>query len=96
MDYGNYWLTDELQRLRRDEIQREVAHERFLAQHGLDLWSVVRAAIGRRLLRRHDRSVEVARAARPVGAAHRALPRGAHLIEPEPAGARGDMRDTAA
>lgn len=45
MDYGNRYLTEELWRMRYEEVQRELAHERFMAAHGLDLWSVVRRAI---------------------------------------------------
>ena len=45
-------LAEELERMRRDEISRELAHERFLAMHGLDLWSVLRRSIARRLPRR--------------------------------------------
>ena len=48
-------LAEELERMRRDEIQRELAHERFLASHGLDLWSVLRRAVAGHLRprRRH-------------------------------------------
>lgn len=97
MDYSNFWLNEELQRMRRDEIQREIAHERFMTANGLDLWSVIRRAI--RLPRPSGwqaRAVESARATRPLRAAHRPFPRGAHLVEPQPAGPDGDMRDTAA
>lgn len=92
---NNWFLGGELARMRREEIGQELAHERFLKEHGLDLWSVVRRTIRARL-RRQQRSVEVARAPRPLHAAHRPPPRGTDLIEPQPAGAGGDVRDTAA
>lgn len=92
---NNWFLGGELARMRRDEIAQELAHERFLQEHGLDLWSVVRRAIRDRL-RRQQRSVEVARAPRPLHAPHRPLARRTDLIEPQPAGPGGDVRDTAA
>jgi hypothetical protein len=49
MQYGNWMLTEELERMRRDELRCELAHERFMAAHGLDLWSVLRRAIRRGL-----------------------------------------------
>lgn len=96
MDYGNYWLNEALQRLRREEIQRELAHERFMRAHGLDLWSVLGRAIGRLVLRREARSVQIARAPRPLRPAHRPPAGRPDLVEAQPAGPGGDMRDTAA
>lgn len=61
MQYGNWMLTAELERLRRDDIHRELAHERFLASHGLDLWSVLRRAVDARLrLRRRSAGAPLA------------------------------------
>jgi hypothetical protein len=34
---------------------RELAHDRFIATHGLDLWSVLRRAIARRIRLRRSR-----------------------------------------
>lgn len=52
MDFGNRYLTEELWRMRHEELQRELAHERFMAGHGLDLWSVLRRAIASLLPKR--------------------------------------------
>src|SRR4051812_13301802 len=53
MQNWNWMLAAELERMRRDEIHGELAHERFLASHGLDLWSVLRRAIAGRLRLRY-------------------------------------------
>lgn len=52
MDQHNGWLTTELTRQRYDGLRREAEHERLLAEHGLDLVSVLRRAIAERLPRR--------------------------------------------
>src|ERR1700687_1167999 len=49
MQSGNWMLAEELERMRREELHRELAHERFMAEHGLDLWTVVARAIRARL-----------------------------------------------
>lgn len=96
MDQGNWFLTEELSRQRREDIGREIAHEQFMREHGLDLWSVLRRSFAARLLRRKARSIETASAPRPLRAGHRAFAGRPDLVEPQPAGAGGDMRDTAA
>lgn len=48
----NYWLAEQLTKQRYDDMRREAAHDRLLAEHGLDLWSVLRRAIGARSARR--------------------------------------------
>lgn len=49
MQYGNWMLAEELEAMRREDIHSELAHERFLAVHGLDLWSVLRRAVAGRI-----------------------------------------------
>lgn len=94
MDQGNWFLTEELSRQRRDEIHRELAREAFMREHGLDLWSVLRRAFS--VLGRKGRPAEIAGAPRPLRAAHRAPAGRADRVEAQPAGAGGDVRDTAA
>jgi len=67
MQNGNWMLAEELELMRRGEIHRELAHERFLASHGLDLWSVLRRAVTDRI--RPGRRMLITRAIplRPVG-----------------------------
>lgn len=97
MEQHNWWLSAELSRMRYDDMHRELQHERFLAEHGLDLWSVMR-----RVLRlpsssgRERGAVQIADAPRPLRAAHRPPPGRTQLVEPQPSGAGGDVRDTAA
>lgn len=79
MDHGNWWLTEELDRMRREELRKELDHEQFLREHGLDLWSVLRRALVSGGRARPD---EVAHTARPIRAGHRALARGPDLVEP--------------
>ena len=64
MDYNNWWLTEELERMRYAEVHRALERERFMRQHGLDLWSVLRSAIARALRRREPA------ASAPVTAPH--------------------------
>ena len=45
MQQFNPYLAHELERLRHAEIHAELEHERFLAEHGLDLWSVLRRSL---------------------------------------------------
>ena len=81
MQQFNPYLTQELERMRYEGIHAELKRERFLAEHGLDLWSVLRRSVTSRLpLRRKTRSIEPARAASPVRARHRPLPRRPDLI----------------
>jgi len=81
MQHFSPFLTEELERMRYAEIHAELKRERFLAAHGLDLWSVLRRSIRTRLpLRREARSVEPARATSPVRAHHRPLPGRPDLI----------------
>ena len=105
MQDGNWYLLNENAKLRRDEVWAELAHERFLAEHGLDLFSVTRARFARVRVRfasvrarlaRQTRHIDVAQAPRPLRAAHRALPRGAHLVEPQPTRAGRNEGDAAA
>ena len=96
MDQGNWFLIEELSRQRRTEIQREIAHERFMREHALDLWSVLGRWFAVRLLRGKPHPVQVAGAPRPFDAAHRSFACRPDLVEPQPAGAGGDVRDTAA
>lgn len=49
MEQHNYWLTEQLTQMRYDEIRRESDRERLLTQNGLDLWGLLRRAVGRRL-----------------------------------------------
>lgn len=91
MQYGNWLIEEELIRMRREEISAELAHERFLAMHGLDLWSVIRRA-----LRRQPRPLRVANAADPVRSVHRPLASRSHLVKAQPAGAGGDEGNAAA
>jgi hypothetical protein len=49
MQYGNWILIERLERMRCEELSRELAHERFMAEHGLDLWGVLSRAMRRRL-----------------------------------------------
>ena len=81
MQQFNPYLTNELERMRYEEIHAELKRERFLAEHGLDLWSVLRRSVTSRLaLRGKARSIESARAASPVRAGHRPLPGRPDLI----------------
>ena len=98
MQDGNWYLMNENAKLRRDEVWAELAHERFLAEHGLDLVSVMRTRIARLRARlaRQPRHVDVAQAPRPLRAAHRALAGGAHLVEPQPTRASRNEGDAAA
>lgn len=51
MEQHNWWLTEELGRMRYQETQREFERERFLARHGLDLGSLLRRAFASRFAR---------------------------------------------
>ena len=81
MEQFNPFLTHELEQMRFAEIHAELERERFLAAHGLDLWSVLRRSLsGWASLGRQPRSIKSVRAARPLGAGHRPLSRGSDLI----------------
>ena len=47
----NWVLAEDLERMRREDVWRELSRERFLAVHGLDLWSILRRAVSGRLRR---------------------------------------------
>ena len=64
MQYGNWWLIEQLERMRYEEIRREIAHRRFMAEHGLDLWTALRRAIGQRLTRSSAATAQPAPATR--------------------------------
>ena len=51
MQQLNHYLAHELERMRHADIRAELERERFLAEHGLDLWSTVRRSF-RGLIRR--------------------------------------------
>lgn len=51
MEQHNWWLTGEIGHMRYQETQREFERERLLAQHGLDIWSVLRRALASRFAR---------------------------------------------
>ena len=87
----NTYLAEEMARDRHQEALRASAHERLLAENGLDLWSAVL-----RWLRGKARAVGVAKAADPVGAAHGALARRPYLVQPQPARAGSDEGNAAA
>ena len=46
MQQFDHHLAYELERMRHADIHAELERERFLAEHGLDLWSVVRRSLG--------------------------------------------------
>ncbi len=48
----NWVLAEQLERMRHDDMRHQAEHARLLAEHGLDLWSVLRRAVGARLARR--------------------------------------------
>ena len=98
MQDGNWYLMNENAKLRREEVWAELAHERFLAEHGLDLFSVMRARATRPRARlaRQSRRVDVAQAPRPLRTAHRPLSGGAHFVEPQPTRAGRNEGDAAA
>lgn len=62
MEQHNWWLTEELGRMRYQETQRGFEREQLLAQHGLDLWSLLRRAVTSRFVR------PAAPAAEPISA----------------------------
>lgn len=64
VEQQNYWLTTELTRQRYEGIRREAEHRHLLEEHGLDLWSVLRRAIGARLSRQQVAPAE------PIAAAN--------------------------
>jgi hypothetical protein len=47
----NWMLAEELDRIHRAELAAELAHERFLEAHGLDLWSIARRFVSDRVHR---------------------------------------------
>lgn len=70
MQYGNWWLTEQLQGMRYEDMRRAAERERLLSEHELDLWSVVRRAIARSLPHRspattHDECMRYAEAGAP-------------------------------
>lgn len=47
MQYGNWYLAEQVQRMRYDDMRREADRAHFMKRHELDLWSVVRRALRR-------------------------------------------------
>ena len=57
----DHYLTQELDRMHRQEALARAEHERMLVANGLDLYSVVRRALAQRLARVHLPSVRLPR-----------------------------------